>query len=117
MLPRKVSMAESLIEDIIILNGWGGTGRLICATYAYISGGAMSLAKKHTDPPPSRLLQEAEEILRRDLAVAHRAYLSATPQERALARRNYLNALSRFAGLVMDNRIPDDLQPMRSDVQ
>lgn len=77
----------------------------------------MTPGKKRTDPLPPSLLQEAEEILRRDLAVAQSAYFSATPEDKPFARRNYVKALSRFAGLVMENRIPDDLRAMCRDAQ
>lgn len=72
--------------------------------------GRMTLEKETTDLPASEWLLEVEEILRRDLAMAQKAYAAANPEDRALARHNYLKALSRFADLVMEKKIPPDLQ-------
>lgn len=69
----------------------------------------MTLEKGRTDPRSSSPLREAEEILRLDLIAAQTAYTSATPEEKPLARLNYLRALGRFAGLVLEYKIPDDL--------
>lgn len=74
----------------------------------------MALDKESTDRLPAGPLQEAEEILRRELVVAQMAYASAGPEDKPVARRNYLKALGRFADLVMDNRIPSDLRIGRS---
>lgn len=70
----------------------------------------MTLDNHHTDRSPAWPLQEAEEILSRELLAAQIAYTSATPEHKPLARRNYLKALGRFADLVMGNKIPNDLR-------